>query len=93
MSTISDLFDYQSSKSESKSALVLGSTGRAKQIASFYRNDNNKRSIQLIMAKGLLDFTEGELFTPEEHAAFRKGLAVVLDFMVETEKEFDALPD
>lgn len=90
MSILSDLIDYKASQSDSKSALVLGSTARAKRIAAFYRNDDNKKSLQLIMANGLLEFTEGEQFTPEEHAAFRKGLAVVLEFMIEAEKEFDA---
>lgn len=89
MSLLTDLIYNGANKSESKATTVLGSSGRLTQIQNFYRDDNNKMSLQLIMARGLLDFVQEESYTPGELATFQKGLSVVLEFMVDAEKEFD----
>lgn len=89
MSIISELIDNKS-RDGLKCEQVLGSSARVKQILSFYRNQNNVKSLELIMTNALLGYTEEQTFTKEELTAYKLGLSAVLEFMQEAHEEYEA---
>lgn len=92
MSIISELIDNKSHDGI-KCEQVLGSSARVQQVLSFYRDPNNVKSMELIMANALLDYTSEKTFTKDELTAYKLGLSAVLEFMQEAHEESEKKVD